>query len=153
MAINSNFVFFFQFQEKKKIGFYERFFVFISIPFYSPHSHPYSQHSHPYSPHSHPESPHFHPDSAHSHPIPRFPTLIPLIPFPDSQHRLLQIAHFQQVGGLVTKNISVFCLQLFTLYFKEMSNSIDIYIKNFLLYYSCSYYSFMYLLYRKKYYY
>ena len=47
--------FFFQFQEKKKFGFYKHFFVFfISIPF-------------------------------HSHiptPIPRIPTLIPRIPTP-----------------------------------------------------------------------
>ena len=50
----------------------------------SPHSHPYSPYSHHYSLHSHPDSPHSHSDSPHSH--------IPLIPFPDSPFRLLQIA-------------------------------------------------------------
>ena len=33
----------------------------------------------------------------------------------------------QQVGGLVTKNISVFCLLRVAQYFKTMPNSIDFY--------------------------
>ena len=84
--------FFFQFQEKKGIGFFQlffRFFLFLfhSIPRiptpHSQHSHPeslhspHSQHSHPHSPHSHPDSPHSHPDYPHSdhssHSVPRFP--------------------------------------------------------------------------------
>ena len=40
---------------------------------------------------------------------------------------------FQQVGGQVAKNISVFCLQRVALYFKAMSNSIDFYKGIFLL--------------------
>ena len=32
---------------------------------------------------------------------------------------------FQQVGGLVTRNISVFCLKRVVLYFKAMPNSVD----------------------------
>ena len=80
-------------------------------------NHPDSLNSHSDSPHSYPDSPHSHPDSPHSHPIPQIPTLIPripqflhiptpipriptriprvpiipLIPFPDSPFRLLQI--------------------------------------------------------------
>ena len=34
---------------------------------------------------------------------------------------------FQQVGGLVMRNISVFCLSRVTFYFKAMPNSIDFY--------------------------
>ena len=62
-------------------------------------NHTDSQHSHPDSPHS--------PHSQHSQPIPRIPTLIPrvptviprvpiipLIPFPDSLFRLLQITYY-----------------------------------------------------------
>ena len=33
----------------------------------------------------------------------------------------------QQVGGQVTRNISVFCLQRITLYFKAMANPVDFY--------------------------
>ena len=40
---------------------------------------------------------------------------------------------FQQVGGLVTRIISVFCLQRVALYFKAMPNSIDFYKGIFLL--------------------
>ena len=36
-----------------------------------------------------------------------------------------QESGFQQVGGLVTRNISVFCLERVALYFKLMPNSID----------------------------
>ena len=43
-----------------------------------------------------------------------------------------QESGFQQVGGLVTRNISVFCLYRVGLYFKAMSNSIDFYIGIFL---------------------
>ena len=94
---------FFQYQGKKKIGFYKLFPLFsISILFYSPHSHPDSLHSHPYSLHSHPIPqipciPHI------PIPIPCVPTLIPCIsiissiPFPDSPFRLLQIALFCQL--------------------------------------------------------
>ena len=38
-----------------------------------------------------------------------------------------QESRFQQVGGLVTRNISVFCLYRVALYFKDMPNSIDFY--------------------------
>ena len=38
-----------------------------------------------------------------------------------------QESGFQQVGGLVTRNISGFCLQRAGLYFKAMLNSIDFY--------------------------
>ena len=34
---------------------------------------------------------------------------------------------FQQVGGLVTRNISAFCLSRVALYFKAMPNLIDFY--------------------------
>ena len=43
-----------------------------------------------------------------------------------------QEAKFQQVGGLVTRNISVSCLQRVALYFKGMPNSIDFHKKIFL---------------------
>ena len=60
--------FFFQFQEKKKIGFYKpNCFFSICISFYCQHSHPYSPHSDPHSQHFHPDSPHSHPDSPHSY--------------------------------------------------------------------------------------
>ena len=69
-------LFFFNFRKKRKLDFINFFFSFfsISIPFDSPHSHPYFPHSHPHSPHSHPDSSHFphsqhsHPHSPHSHP-------------------------------------------------------------------------------------
>ena len=38
-----------------------------------------------------------------------------------------QESDFQQIGGLVTRDISVFCLQRVVLYFKVMPNSIDFY--------------------------
>ena len=38
-----------------------------------------------------------------------------------------QESGFQQVDGLVTRNISVFCLERVALYFKAMPNSIDFY--------------------------
>ena len=38
-----------------------------------------------------------------------------------------QESGFQQVGGLVTRNISVFCLYPVTLYLKGMRNSVDFY--------------------------
>ena len=38
-----------------------------------------------------------------------------------------QESGFHQVGGLVKRNISVFCLQQVALYFKAMLNSIDFY--------------------------
>ena len=38
-----------------------------------------------------------------------------------------QESRFQQVAGLVTRNISVFCLYQLALYFKAMSNSMDFY--------------------------
>ena len=59
----------------------------------SPHFHldfPHSYHPHPdsqHSLHSHPDSPHSHPDFPHSHHSPH-----PVIPFPDSPFKLLQIA-------------------------------------------------------------
>ena len=42
-----------------------------------------------------------------------------------------QESGFQQVGGLVTRNISVFCLRPVVLYFKDMPNSIDFYKRIF----------------------
>ena len=36
-----------------------------------------------------------------------------------------QESNFQQVGGLATRNVSVFCLERIALYFKGMPNSID----------------------------
>ena len=45
---------------------------------------------------------------------------------------LKQESRFQKVGGLVTRNVSVFCLQQVTLYFKAMPNSIDFYKAIFL---------------------
>ena len=79
------FFFFFQFQGKKKIGFYKLFLCFfsISILFYSPHSHPDFLHSHPDSLHSYLDSPHSHPIPHIPHiptHIPYIPTLIPCIP-------------------------------------------------------------------------
>ena len=68
---------FFQFQGKKKIGFYKLF--------HSLHSHPDSPHFHPYSPHSHPDIPHSQPDSLHSHFIPP-PPPHSLHFHPDSSH-------------------------------------------------------------------
>ena len=41
-------------------------------------------------------------------------------------------SNFQQVGDLVTRNISVFCLKRVKLYFKGMPNSIDFYKRIFL---------------------
>ena len=38
-----------------------------------------------------------------------------------------QKSGFQQVGGLVTRNISVFCLSRVALYFKAMPHSINFY--------------------------
>ena len=38
-----------------------------------------------------------------------------------------QESGFRQVGGLVTRNISAFCLYRVALYFKAMPNSIDFY--------------------------
>ena len=38
-----------------------------------------------------------------------------------------QESGFQQVGGLVTRNISIFCLERVVLYFKAMPNSVDFY--------------------------
>ena len=111
---NSNFVFFFQFQWKNKIGFYNFllcFSYFSSIPriptlfpAFSPLLSPFPPRfpaPPPYSPEPHPNSPHPHPISHILRiltPIPRIPTLIPhipnilLIPFIDSPFRLLQIA-------------------------------------------------------------
>ena len=40
--------------------------------------------------------------------------------------------NFQQVGRLVTRNISIFCLQQVPLYLKDISNSIDFYKRIFL---------------------
>ena len=65
---------------------------------------------------------------------------IPVLSFRRNQK---QESKFQQVGDLVTRNISPFCL--YRLYFKAMPKSIDFY-KDFLTCYSCSYYSSMVLL-------
>ena len=57
----------------------------------------------------------------------------PFLSFPINQK---QDTHFQQVGGLVTRNTSVFCflfILLFALYFKDMLNSIDFKKSSFLL--------------------
>ena len=50
-----------------------------------------------------------------------------------------QESNFQQVGGLVTRNSFVFCLQRIALYFKAMPNSIDVYKRIFLHVIPCSY--------------
>ena len=50
-----------------------------------------------------------------------------------------QESGFQQVGGLVTRNIFAFCLQRVALYFKGMPNSID-FLKE------CSYMLFLFVL-------
>ena len=65
--------FLFQFRKKRKLDFINFFFVFfsISIPFYTPHSHPDSPHPHPYS--------------GIPTLIPRIYTLIPRIPNPISR--------------------------------------------------------------------
>ena len=59
-----------------------------------------------------------------------------------SFRRNKQEPKFQQVNGLVEKNISVFYLQRVALDFQGMSNSIDFY-KDFRTWCSCSYYSSM----------
>ena len=41
---------------------------------------------------------------------------------------------FQEVGGLVTKNISLFCLEGVAHYFKAMPNSVALYIGIFMLF-------------------
>ena len=57
-------VFFLNFRKKRKLDFINFFSFFsISIPSYSPYSHPDSSHFNPDSPHSHP------PHSPHSHPV------------------------------------------------------------------------------------
>ena len=53
-----------------------------------------------------------------------------------------QESGFQQVGGLVTRNISVFSLKRVALYLKVMPNSMDFY-EGSLPCYFCLYYSFM----------
>ena len=50
---------------------------------------------------------------------------------------------FQQVESLVTRNISVFCLQRVALYFKTMPNLINFYKGIFFTCYSYSYHSYM----------
>ena len=65
----------------------------------SPHYHPQSPQSHSYSLHSHHDSPHFH-HSSHFHHNSRILTMIPripLIPFPNSLFRLLQMARKQKL--------------------------------------------------------
>ena len=96
MTILISFFSFFQFQEKKKIGFYKLLFFifFISILFYFPHSHPNSPHSHPIphipriphldSLHSHPDFLHSHPDYPHSHDSPHSILRFPIPVFTDS---------------------------------------------------------------------
>ena len=48
----------------------------------------------------------------------------PLLSFPTNQN---QESGFQKAGGLVRRNISVYCLQRVALYFKAMPNSIEFY--------------------------
>ena len=50
-----------------------------------------------------------------------------------------QESSFQQVDGLVTRNVSVFYLQQVPLYFKAMSNSIRFLLRSFLAFFSCLY--------------
>ena len=50
---------------------------------------------------------------------------------------------FTKVGGLVTGNVSVFCLYRVKIYFKAIPNSIDFY-KGIFSRYSCSHYNSMY---------
>ena len=112
---NSNFVCFFLFPLKNRIGFFNFHFGF-SISIYSPHFLPDYPHSHPDFPHSHPDSPHSHPNFPHSqsdspHPtlIPHIPTLvpriyiIPFIPFPDFPFRFLQIPFYYRFAKSKTK--------------------------------------------------
>ena len=86
---------------------------FSAFPTNSSHFRPDSQHSStdsPHSHHSHLDSPHFHRDS-------RIP-IIPLIPFPDFQFQLLQIAAMMQCFKVLVMilwnvpillKLSVFC--------------------------------------------
>ena len=116
-------------------------FFSISIPFYSPHPHPYSLHSHidfldsyPYSLHSHCDSPNSHHDPRIPILTPHIPTLIPciptlipcvptlipcipiisLIPFPDSLFRHLQIANFIQTTSKVYNVNDMIGIELMT---------------------------------------
>ena len=88
----------FQFQQKKKIGFYKlsfRCFYYNSFPRIShsdsQHSNPDSPHFHPYYLHSYPHSPHF------PHSVRRFP----IVPFTDSRDGLVVKALDSQFRGSV----------------------------------------------------
>ena len=59
------------------------------------------------------------------------------IPFLSFRRNQKQESNFLQVGDLLTRNISVFCLQRVVLYFKVTLNSIDFYKNNFPKCYSC----------------
>ena len=130
----SNFVLF-SISAKIKLDFIKFNFAFL-FQFYSLNSHPYCLHSHPESRHSHSDSLHSrpdsldsHPDSPHSYPNPhilcisRIPTpipcititilCIPLISFPNSSFRLLQIA--DSLLSIVTpSNFSLLLLFIFS---------------------------------------
>ena len=56
----------------------------------------------------------------------------PFIPFLFFRRNQTQESNFQQVGDMVTINISVFYLQRVALYCKVMPNSIDFYQRIFL---------------------
>ena len=43
-----------------------------------------------------------------------------------------QESGFQQIGGLVTRNICIFCLERVVLYFKAMPNSIEFFKEIFI---------------------
>ena len=100
---NSNFIFFFQFQEKKKIWFYKNFFRFFLFLFHSIprirtpiHRFPTLIPRIPNIPTPTPRIPTLIPRIYTM--IPRIPTLIPCVPiiplisFPDSPFRFLQVA-------------------------------------------------------------
>ena len=46
-------------------------------------------------------------------------------------HEPKQESYFQEIAGLITKNISIFCLSWFTFHFKGMPNSINFYKRIF----------------------
>ena len=118
MTILVSFFFFvFQFQEKKQLDFINFYFVFFSFyfilfptfPLLFPAFPPWFPASPPWFPAfstnslHFPHSPHSHPYSLHSHPdfplftlIPHI-SIIPLIPFPNSPFRFLQIAKFLHI--------------------------------------------------------
>ena len=64
--------------------------------------------------------------------LPRFSYKVASIPSLSFLGNQKQKSKFQQVGGLITRNISVICLWRVALYFKAMPNSVDFYKGTFL---------------------